>query len=110
MGQVCELDEAGFDEVLSGELPVLVEFWATWCGPCKAVAPLLDELAAERAGRLVVAKVDVDAEPQLAGRFSVMSIPTMLVMVGGQEAARLVGARSKDQIATDVDRALRAAD
>ena len=80
--------------------PVLVDFWATWCGPCRAVAPELEKIADERAGDLVVAKVDTDALPEVAGRFGIRSIPTMLLFRAGKEAQRLSGAMSASEISS----------
>ncbi|HMY85786.1 MAG TPA: thioredoxin, partial [Microthrixaceae bacterium] len=82
--------------------PVLVDFWAEWCGPCKMVAPILEEIATEQAGKVRVAKVNVDENPGLATKFNVMSIPTMIVFKDGQEAQRLIGARGKPQLLEDL--------
>lgn len=82
-------------EVLQSEKPVLIDFWATWCGPCRRQAPIVEELAEEG---YAVGKVDVDDQPELAQRFGIMSIPTLLVFKGGQEAKRLVGLTPKDEL------------
>ena len=85
------------NEVLNSEKPVLLDFWAPWCGPCRMVSPIVDEIAAER-GDIRVGKVNVDEEPELAGQFGVMSIPTLVVMKGGRVVNQMVGARPKSQI------------
>ncbi|MBQ7816592.1 MAG: thioredoxin [Oscillospiraceae bacterium] len=94
-----KVNSANFDEiVLNSDKPVLVDFWATWCGPCKMIAPVIEELAEEYADRLVVTKLDVDQAPDIAGRYGVMSIPTLLVFENGKEAKRTVGFQSKDRL------------
>ena len=85
------------DEVLNSDKPVLVDFWASWCGPCRMVAPFLEEIAAERSD-VMVCKINVDEEPELASRYNVMSIPTLLVVKEGQVVNQAVGARPKSQI------------
>ena len=85
------------NEVLNSEKPVLLDFWASWCGPCRMVSPIVDEIAAER-GDIKVGKVNVDEQPELAARFGVMSIPTLLVMKNGKAVNQAVGARPKAQI------------
>jgi thioredoxin 1 len=82
-------------EVLDSKIPVLVDFWAEWCGPCKAIAPILDELAGEVSGKLKVAKVNVDDNQQLAGQFGIRSIPTLLVIKDGVVQSQMVGAMNK---------------
>ena len=85
------------DEVLNSDKPVLVDFWASWCGPCRMVAPILEEIAAERSD-VKVCKINVDEEPELASRYKVMSIPTLLVVKEGRVVNQAVGARPKSQI------------
>ena len=85
------------NEVLNSEKPVLLDFWASWCGPCRMVSPIVDEIAAER-GDIKVGKVNVDEQPELAAQFGVMSIPTLAVMKGGKVVNQIVGARPKAQI------------
>ena len=85
------------NEVLDSEKPVLLDFWASWCGPCRMVSPIVDEIATER-GDIKVGKVNVDEQPELAAQFGVMSIPTLLVMKNGKAVNQAVGARPKAQI------------
>ena len=93
-------------DVERSALPVLVDAWAPWCGPCRMIAPAIEELAAELAGKVRIAKLNVDENPQTASRFDVRSIPTMLVMVGGREVDRIVGAQPKDAIRQRLERAV----
>jgi thioredoxin len=96
MAHPIEITEATFDsEVGQSSEPVLIDFWAAWCGPCRAVAPVVESIADDYAGRLKVGKVDVDSEPGLAMRFGVSGIPAIMLFKGGQVVARAVGARPK---------------
>ena len=85
-------------EVMKSELPVLIDFWATWCGPCRMMAPIVEELAEEKEGVLKVAKVDVDEEPELATKFGIVSIPTLIVIKDGKVKSQKVGLQNKSQI------------
>lgn len=99
MKTTLEINESNFDtQVLKSPQPVLVDFWAEWCGPCKMLAPVLEEIAGEQAGRATVAKVNVDENPALASRFGVQSIPTLLYFAGGQVRNQTVGVVSKRRI------------
>ena len=92
------LTSKNFDEVVSGDKPVLIDFFATWCGPCKMLAPIIEEIAEEKADSLTVAKVDVDEETELAMRFGVSSIPTVVLIRDAKEADRFVGYRTKEDV------------
>ena len=93
-------------EVLDSEIPVVVDFWATWCGPCRMVAPVLEELSTQYEGRVKIVKVDADANPQLTADYGIVSIPTLNIYAGGELVASRVGARPKTMIAEDIESVL----
>ena len=104
---ITHVTEASFDqEVLAEEHPVLVDFWAEWCGPCKMIAPILDEIATEYAGKLKVCKVDVDSNPGVPEKFGIRGIPTLILFKDGNAVDTKVGALSKTQLAEFVDSCL----
>src|SRR5919206_3934576 len=102
---VSAVDDAGFErEVLQSEVPVVLDFWAEWCPPCRALAPTFEELAKQYAGRVRFLKLNVDENSQVPQRYYIKSIPTLVFFDGGREAERLVGATGKDSLARIVDR------
>lgn len=93
------LTKENFESIVTNsDKPVLVDFWATWCGPCKMVGPIIEELSVELEGKAVICKIDVDAQPELAKQFGVMSIPTLVVFENGKETKREVGFKPKEQL------------
>ena len=102
-----ELTDDNFDnEVLKSSVPVLVDFWASWCGPCKAIAPLIDEVAAEYQGKIKVGKVNVDDNPTSPSNYGVRGIPTLILFKNGDVVDQIVGAVPKNQLKTLIDKAL----
>lgn len=96
---MIHVTEKNFDsEVVKSSIPVLVDFWAQWCGPCRMISPIVDEIAEELKGRLKVVKINVDEAQDLAGQFHIMSIPTLLIFKAGKPVEQIVGAMSKDQL------------
>ena len=110
MAYPINLNEADFQaEVLDSDIPVLVDFWADWCGPCKMVAPVVEKLAADYDGKVKVAKVDVDTNPQLSGTYGVRSIPTLLIFQQGEPVEQVVGALPERALADKLEGVLQAA-
>ena len=107
MAKITEVGDGNFEaEVIRSELPVLIDFWAPWCGPCKSIAPIVEELAGEYEGRLKVAKLNVDDNPASASRFGVRGIPNLLILKGGTVKDQIVGAVPKARLVNAIEKAL----
>jgi thioredoxin 1 len=101
---IATLTDSTFDETIGASAePVVVDFWAEWCGPCKMIAPILNEIATEHAGKVTVAKLNVDENPDVARRYDVMSIPTLIVFKDGSAQKRLIGAKGKGQLLAELE-------
>lgn len=108
MGKYIEVTDASFEkDVLKSDIPVLVDFWAVWCAPCRMIAPIVEELAAEKEGKLKVAKVDVDNNPDIAMKFGIRSIPTLLIFKDGQVVDQMIGAVAKAMIESKLEKILK---
>jgi thioredoxin 1 len=103
---VAVTDDTFESTVLKAKLPVLVDFWAPWCSPCRMVAPLVEELATEYEGKVVFVKLDVDGNPKMASKYGIMSIPTLLIFKGGNPVSHIVGFRPKSELKKSLDAAL----
>ena len=103
MAKTIELTDDNFEEVLNSDKPVLVDFWAEWCGPCKMIGPVVEELATDYDGKAVIGKVNVDENPTLSGKFGVRSIPTLLVFKGGEIVDKQIGAVPKGILSQKLD-------
>lgn len=107
MSKPVAIDDSNFEKVvLQAKVPTLVDFWATWCGPCRMVAPVVDELSEEYDGRVNFAKVDVDQNPQIASKYGIMSIPTLIIFKEGQPVSNIVGFRPKAELKKNLEEAL----
>ncbi|HEX8545617.1 MAG TPA: thioredoxin [Cytophagaceae bacterium] len=103
MGKAIEITDANFDEIINTDKPVLVDFWAEWCGPCKMIGPVVEELANDYEGKAVIGKVDVDTNPNTSAKFGIRSIPTLLVIKNGQIVEKQVGAVPKSVLSQKLE-------
>jgi thioredoxin 1 len=103
MADIAQLNADTFESSVSEETPTLVDFWAEWCAPCRAVAPILEEIARENDGKLRVVKLNVDENPDITQRLGILSIPTLILFSKGEEMARIVGARAKEQLLKEIE-------
>jgi len=103
--KVQELSDAGFDAVITSEQPTLVDFWAPWCGPCKAIGPVIEELAAEFDGKVTIAKMNVDDNPATPGKFGIRAIPTLILFKSGQVVDQITGSVGKAQLISLIEKA-----
>lgn len=106
MAAITEVNVSNFDALLANDLPVLIDFWAPWCGPCRMVSPIVDQLADELDGRIVIGKCNVDENQDIAMKYGVMSIPTLVILKGGQEVNRIVGAMPKPALTAEIEKSL----
>ncbi|MFT4735920.1 MAG: thioredoxin 1 [Cyclobacteriaceae bacterium] len=103
MSKPVEITDSNFEEIIGSDKPVLVDFWAEWCGPCRMVGPIVEELAADYEGKAVIGKVDVDTNPEISAKFGIRSIPTLLVFKGGEIVDKQVGAVPKNVLSQKID-------
>ena len=103
MGKAIEITDSNFDEIINSDKPVLVDFWAEWCGPCRMVGPIVEEIAGEYDGKAVVGKVDVDSNPNVSAKFGIRSIPTLLIFKGGEVVDKQIGAVPKNALTQKLD-------
>jgi len=103
MAKAIEINDQNFEEIINSDKPVLVDFWAEWCGPCKMIGPIVEELAGDYDGKAVIGKVDVDSNPEVSAKFGIRSIPTLLVFKGGAIVDKQVGAVPKSVLAKKLD-------
>ncbi|MEP5611666.1 MAG: thioredoxin [Cyclobacteriaceae bacterium] len=103
MSKPVEITDNNFNEIINSDQPVLVDFWAEWCGPCKMIGPVVEELASEYDGKAVIGKVDVDANPEVSAKFGIRSIPTLLVFKNGEIVDKQIGAVPKNVLSQKLD-------